>query len=92
MAVQGADRDGAQRPSAAQQADVPRSFGAQIVRAAGDRRAVRFRLWAPGQARVALKLGDAPPVSLSALEAGWHELTSPEAHAGTLYQFVLSDG
>lgn len=66
--------------------DMP--FGAQVTPDG-----VRFRLWAPDCAKVALKLADESyPQSMHALEGGWHELVLPGARAGTRYQFQVNDG
>jgi len=61
-------------------------FGAQA--GAGG---VRFRLWAPGQARVALEL-DGSRHAMNALPQGWHELFVGGARAGSRYRYVLQDG
>ncbi len=54
---------------------------------------VRFRLWAPRQERVALRLDGGEVLHpLQPLAEGWHELTTPLARPGTLYSFVLADG
>ncbi len=62
-------------------------FGAALL---GDGR-VRFRLWAPGSARVGLELnGDtAGALSMQAGDSGWHELTVTQAAAGTRYRFIV---
>ncbi|MCB8874556.1 malto-oligosyltrehalose trehalohydrolase [Acidisoma silvae] len=65
--------------------DLP--FGASLQ---GD--AVLFRLWAPGEAQVAIALDGRDPVPMVAGEGGWHEKRMPEAHAGSLYQYVVKDG
>lgn len=54
---------------------------------------VRFRLWAPGQARVSLEIiGAAEPIAMNALDDGWHELSTAEAAPGLRYRFALGDG
>ena len=54
---------------------------------------VRFRLWAPGQARVFLEIaGGAEPTAMHSLADGWHELATAEAGPGAHYRFVLEDG
>jgi maltooligosyltrehalose trehalohydrolase len=67
-------------------------FGAQVL---PDGR-VRFRLWAPATAQVALVLeSDAGPARILPLEKradGWAELVTHEAHAGSRYRFALDGG
>ena len=68
-------------------------FGAELL-AGGS---TRFRLWAPGAARLRLALqvrGGQAPVhhDMHALEGGWHELTASQADAGSRYRFVLESG
>lgn len=53
---------------------------------------VRFRLWAPGCARVELVIEEGPTLALVPGEGGWHELTTDAAHAGTLYRYRVNDG
>ena len=53
---------------------------------------VRFRLWAPAQASVAVTIGSAPPEPLRRVDDGWHELVSSQVQAGSTYRFVLGDG
>ncbi len=53
---------------------------------------VRFRLWAPGSARVLLAIEGGPTLPLEPIEGGWHELLTDEAGPGTLYRFELPDG
>jgi maltooligosyltrehalose trehalohydrolase len=64
-------------------------FGAQVLR----ERQVRFRLWAPAARRVELVLesppGPARVLPLKASSDGWMELTTEEAHAGSLYRFSV---
>jgi malto-oligosyltrehalose trehalohydrolase len=68
---------------------VPTSWGAVLQE---DGRA-RFRLWAPGQAKVLLELDARPdPLTMHAVEDGWHEVVTDRAAAGTLYRFLLADG
>lgn len=65
----------------------PKTWGAEFV-AAGE---VRFRLWAPGQKEVVLRLGTSEtPMSRS--DDGWFELLATGVSAGAEYCFVLSDG
>ena len=62
-------------------------FGAQLTESG-----VRFRLWAPGQARIALEIEEAgAPRAMRPLEDGWHELET-EAAPGARYRFVLENG
>jgi len=63
-------------------------FGAEITK-----EGVQFRLWAPKQKEVGLKLdADGDVHKMRALDEGWFELITDQARAGSLYQFVLSDG
>jgi maltooligosyltrehalose trehalohydrolase len=67
-------------------------FGAQLL---PDGR-VRFRLWAPGAARVELVLEDSPgeqrilPVERGA--DGWTEIVTDEARAGSRYRYRIDGG
>jgi maltooligosyltrehalose trehalohydrolase len=66
-------------------------FGAAVQPGGG----CRFRLWAPGAARVELALGDAGAPALlpmRAHEGGWHERVVGEAGPGTRYRFRLPSG
>ncbi len=64
-------------------------FGTQIE-ADGS---VTFRLFAPAEKSVWLKLeGWAESLAMASAGAGWHQVTSSEAHPGSLYRFVLTDG
>ena len=49
----------------------------------------RFRLWAPGEARVVLEVGEAA-APLQRDDDGWHECTLPAA-AGQRYRYRLAD-
>lgn len=51
-----------------------------------------FRLWAPLQKSVSLKIEGADPQPMQAAEDGWHRCTVTDAGTGTHYRFVLSDG
>ncbi len=62
-------------------------FGAELQ---ADGR-VRFRLWAPPHREVQIEL-DGETVAMRATGAGWHELVTDCARAGTRYRFVLPDG
>src|ERR1700760_1463070 len=62
-------------------------FGAELQ---ADGR-VRFRLWAPPHGEVQIEL-DGEAVVMKPVGAGWHELVTDRAHAGTQYRFVLPDG
>lgn len=53
---------------------------------------VRFRLWAPGQDRVAIEIDGREPVALVRQADGWHELVTIGAKPGSLYHYVLTDG
>ncbi|MFW5833120.1 MAG: malto-oligosyltrehalose trehalohydrolase [Pseudomonadota bacterium] len=66
-------------------------FGAELLTRGG----VRFRLWAPDMAAPKLRLGaggEALLLPLEAMRAGWFELWTERAGAGTPYAFVLDDG
>ncbi|HEY6452532.1 MAG TPA: malto-oligosyltrehalose trehalohydrolase [Steroidobacteraceae bacterium] len=64
-------------------------FGAELQAGGG----VRFRLWAPGAQRVALRLeGQARDLELQTEPGGWHQLTVQRAARGTRYRFILPDG
>lgn len=68
-------------------AGYPTSWGATLD-AAGR---ARFRLWAPGAERVALRAGgqDRP---MTASGEGWHEAVAEDLAPGAAYAFVLPDG
>jgi len=51
-----------------------------------------FRLWAPRQSAISLKIDDSPPVSMAAGVDGWFSANIEGAHAGTTYKFILEDG
>ncbi len=51
-----------------------------------------FRLWAPRQQAVSLRIDGAPPVPMVAGVDGWFSLSCENARAGTAYKFVLEDG
>jgi malto-oligosyltrehalose trehalohydrolase len=64
-----------------------KSWGAEYV--AAD--TVRFRLWAPGQQSVTLRIaGEDRPMSQN--DEGWFELQAEGVAPGTEYNFVLADG
>ncbi len=64
-------------------------FGAEVVSPG----LVRFRLWAPGAEKISLELdGEQEQLQLRQGDDGWHEITTPLAHAGSRYRFVLPDG
>ncbi|HEV7435675.1 MAG TPA: malto-oligosyltrehalose trehalohydrolase [Pseudorhizobium sp.] len=65
----------------------PKTWGAEFV-ALGE---VRFRLWAPGQQEVVLRLGTSE-TPMSRDDDGWFELLATGVAAGTEYSFVLADG
>jgi malto-oligosyltrehalose trehalohydrolase len=65
----------------------PRTWGAEFV-AAGE---VRFRLWAPGQETIVLRLnGEDTPMSRT--DDGWFELLATGVSPGAEYNFILADG
>jgi malto-oligosyltrehalose trehalohydrolase len=59
-------------------------FGAELARDG-----VRFRLWAPRAAAVALRLEGAGERPMSRANDGWFSLTTTEAQAGTRYRYVV---
>lgn len=63
-------------------------FGAELVEGNG----TRFRFFAPAVKQVRLAIQSREPLSMRADGHGWHELTVPDAVAGTLYRFLLPDG
>ncbi len=62
-------------------------FGAEL-RADG---MARFRLWAPGQERVALVLDEREPLAMTEGEGGWFEVVT-EAAAASRYCYELDNG
>jgi maltooligosyltrehalose trehalohydrolase len=68
----------------------PMPFGAELLAEGG----TRFRLWAPRVLRAELELGAAAGYPMHTAADGWHEITVPEATAGTRYRFRvhLEDG
>src|ERR1700712_3049698 len=52
---------------------------------------VTFRLWAPKQRNVSLRIGKAEPIVMNADADGWFTLRRTASH-GTRYNFVLEDG
>ena len=65
----------------------PKSWGAEFIRA-GE---VRFRLWAPGQDSMVLRL-DGADAPMGRDEEGWFELLADGVNPGAQYSFVLPDG
>jgi maltooligosyltrehalose trehalohydrolase len=63
-----------------------RTWGAELIEGGA-----RFRLWAPGQRAVLLRL-DAGDREMVRDPEGWFEVVVPEAAAGAEYSFVLEDG
>jgi len=53
---------------------------------------VEFRLWAPLEDSVFLKLKDAEPLPMMRDEERWHRCRASAAGPGSLYSFVLTDG
>ncbi|WP_275556456.1 malto-oligosyltrehalose trehalohydrolase [Mixta sp. Marseille-Q2659] len=64
-----------------------KSWGAEYV--AAD--TVRFRLWAPGQQSVTLRIAGEDRL-MSQSDEGWFELQTAGVAPGTEYNFVLADG
>jgi len=62
-------------------------WGARLLEEGG----ALFRLWAPAQKELTLRLAGTDH-KMHPEDAGWFELTVPEAEAGQDYQFVLADG
>ena len=64
-------------------------FGAELLAQGG----TRFRLWAPSVVRAELQLLEpkaaAAPLAMHLAGSGWHEVTVPEAGAGSRYKFLL---
>jgi malto-oligosyltrehalose trehalohydrolase len=65
----------------------PKSWGAEYV-AAGE---VRFRLWAPGQEKVTLRL-NGEDTEMTRDDEGWFELLATGISPGAEYNYVLADG
>ena len=65
----------------------PKTWGAEYV-AAGE---VRFRLWAPGQETVTLRL-DGDDTEMTRTDDGWFELLATGIAPGVEYSYVLADG
>jgi malto-oligosyltrehalose trehalohydrolase len=65
--------------------DVISSWGPQF-----SSNGTRFKLWAPNQSQVKLRLGDDHP--MTRLQDGWFELDIDEQPFGSPYGFVLDDG
>ena len=54
---------------------------------------VSFRIWAPEARSLLLVLDDGhAPLPMSRDSEGWFELTTPDAHAGSQYMFLLPNG
>lgn len=64
-----------------------KAWGAHFI---GDGR-VRFRLWAPGESSLSLRLGDRD-VPMRAGEDGWFEIEMEDVRPGQAYEYVLGDG
>jgi maltooligosyltrehalose trehalohydrolase len=60
-------------------------FGAVLK----DQGGTRFRVWAPSVVRAELQLSGGRVHPMHAAEPGWHEITVPEAGAGSRYKFLL---
>ena len=65
----------------------PKTWGAEYV-AAGE---VRFRLWAPGQETVMLRL-DGKDAEMSRSDDGWFEILATGVEPGAEYNYVLANG
>jgi malto-oligosyltrehalose trehalohydrolase len=53
---------------------------------------VEFRMWAPGQARVRLRIDGRESVDMMRDAEGWHRQTLGPLEPGTRYEFQLDDG
>ena len=66
-----------------------KSWGGELLDAGG----ARFRLWAPSQQRLAVRLqGQESDIPMHRAGDGWFEAEAPAASAGDAYWFVLGDG
>jgi maltooligosyltrehalose trehalohydrolase len=63
------------------------SFGANLIAP----RRTKFRIWAPGQQKIALAIEGRPPLAMTRDNEGWFEREA-ECDAGTRYRYVLQDG
>ncbi|HTO30380.1 MAG TPA: malto-oligosyltrehalose trehalohydrolase [Pararhizobium sp.] len=63
------------------------SWGTDVI---GEGR-VRFRIWAPDQKRIDLRLGGRD-LAMSSAPGGWFEIVVPGAIPGQSYSYVLDDG
>ncbi len=64
-----------------------KSWGAEFI----DANAVRFRVWATGQSRVTLRLGNLD-AEMKPVGEGWFEQVVSSVKAGAAYNFLLADG
>ncbi|MBA0038748.1 malto-oligosyltrehalose trehalohydrolase [Pantoea sp. BIGb0393] len=64
-----------------------KSWGAEILADSS----VRFRVWAPGQRQITLRLAD-KDTAMAQVGDGWFELQLSGVVAGAEYNFVLADG
>lgn len=62
-------------------------FGAEVM----DDGKIRFRLWAPKASSIALDLSS-QKAQMNRLAAGWFELVTDQAMAGSHYQFIVDKG
>src|SRR5688500_15856200 len=63
-------------------------FGTELVA-----NGVRFKLWAPKQERVGLRIaGHAEVLTMAQMDDGWHRAEVAQIGAGARYRFVLEDG
>jgi len=63
------------------------AFG-PVVEAEG----ITFRIWAPKQSSMSLRLEDQPDMAMDAQSDGWFTLFRSDAMPGTRYSFVTEDG
>ncbi|MDQ0316484.1 malto-oligosyltrehalose trehalohydrolase [Amorphus orientalis] len=65
-----------------------KTWGAELLAEGG----ARFRLWAPGETQVAVRLDDTTEAPMTPGDDGWFELVLQDARPGDHYAFVLGDG
>jgi maltooligosyltrehalose trehalohydrolase len=63
------------------------SFGANVI----DRNRTQFRLWAPAQSEVSLKIDGRSALPMTPRNSGWFEVEA-DCGAGARYRYILQDG
>jgi malto-oligosyltrehalose trehalohydrolase len=53
---------------------------------------VLFRLWAPLQEKIGIRIDDGPVLPMATADGGWRILDVKDARAGTRYRFILENG